>query len=86
MPDIRSLPDNSSPMTPEGVPKFHEFMIPLLEVLKEHGELSRQESYDAVCEHAGLPEELVTGSLASNGNPVAFGRISWAASYLKIAA
>ena len=53
-------------MTPEGVPKFHEFMIPLLEVLKEHGELSRQESYDAVCDHVGLPEELVAGQGAGN--------------------
>ncbi len=72
-------------MTPEGVPKFHEFMIPLLEILKEHGELSRQESYDAVVERTGLTEEQVTGILHSNGNPVAFARISWAASYLKIA-
>ena len=72
-------------MTPEGVPKFHEFMTPLLEVLKEHGELSRQESYDAVVERTGLTEEQVTGTLHSNGNPVAFGRISWAASYLKVA-
>jgi restriction system protein len=38
-----------------------------------------------VVERTGLTEEQVTGILHSNGNPVAFARISWAASYLKIA-
>ena len=39
------------------LPKWHEFMLPLLEVLKERGELSRNDAIEAVVQRVGLTEE-----------------------------
>ncbi len=39
------------------IPKWHQFMRPLLEVLKENGEMPRQEAIDAVVDKVGLSEE-----------------------------
>ncbi len=72
-------------MTADELPKFHEFLTPLLEVLKAQGELSRQDAYDAVIAHVGLTEEEVAVAIHSDGSSVVKGRIGWAASYLKIA-
>jgi len=41
------------------LPKFHEFMRPLLEVLKEKGELTRQQAYTEVIAHTGMTAEQV---------------------------
>ena len=72
-------------MTADELPKFHEFLTPLLKVLKAQGELSRQDAYDAVIAHVGLTEEEVAVAIHSDGSSVVKGRIGWAASYLKIA-
>ena len=65
------------------LPKFHQFMAPLLQVLKERGELARPEAYAAVIAKMNLTPEQVELSHQSNGKSIVEGRISWAASYLK---
>ena len=39
------------------IPKFHEFMTPLLLVLKENGEMYRNDAFDATIEKVGLTDE-----------------------------
>ena len=39
------------------LPKFHEFMRPLLEVLVENGEMHRHDAVAATIEKVGLTEE-----------------------------
>jgi len=65
------------------LPKFHEFMVPLLQVLHEQGELYRHDAIDAVIKKTGLSEEQVALVHETTGKSVARGRIGWAASYLK---
>ena len=67
------------------IPKFHQFMRPLLEVLHEHGELARNDAIEAVVQKVGLTEEQMAVSQESNGKSLARGRISWASSYLRVA-
>ena len=67
------------------LPKWHEFMLPLLEVLKEKGELSRNDAIDGVVQRVGLSDEQLAISQESNGKSVARGRIGWASSYLRTA-
>ena len=67
------------------IPKFHEFMRPLLEVLREQGGLSRTDAIEAVVKKMGLSEEQVAVSQESNGNSLVRGRIGWASSYLRVA-
>jgi restriction system protein len=65
------------------LPKFHEFMTPLLQVLQEHGEMYRHDAIDAVIRKTSLSDEQVARVHETTGKSVARGRISWAASYLK---
>ena len=67
------------------LPKFHEFMAPLLQVLQEHGEMYRHDAIDAVIRKTGLTDEQLALVHETNGKSVARGRISWAASWLKLA-
>ena len=67
------------------LPKWHQFMLPLLEVLKEKGELSRNDAIDEVVQRVGLSDEQLAISQESNGKSVARGRIGWASSYLRTA-
>lgn len=67
------------------IPKFHEFMQPLLEVLQEQGELSRNDAIDAVIEKTGLTQDQLNLSQESNGKSLVRGRIGWASSYLRVA-
>lgn len=67
------------------MPKFHEFMQPLLEVLQEQGELSRNDAIDAVIEKTGLTQDQLNLSQESNGKSLVRGRIGWASSYLRVA-
>lgn len=67
------------------LPKWHEFMLPLLEVLRERGELSRNDAIDEVVRKVGLSDEQLAISQESNGKSVARGRIGWASSYLRTA-
>jgi len=58
-------------------------MAPLLQVLKEQGEMYRHDAIDAVIKKTGLSDEQVGLVHETTGKSVARGRISWAASYLK---
>jgi restriction system protein len=58
-------------------------MRPLLEVLKEKGELTLQQAYAEVIAHTGMTAEQVAVSQSSNGQSVVKNRIGWASSYLK---
>ena len=67
------------------IPKWHHFMKPLLEVLKENGEMPRQEAIDAVVDKVGLSEEQLSVLNEGNGKSKARGRVGWASSYLRVA-
>jgi len=60
-------------------------MKPLLEVLKENGEMPRQEAIDAVVDKVGLSEEQLSILNEGNGKSKARGRVGWASSYLRVA-
>lgn len=67
------------------IPKFHEFMRPLLEVLQEQGELSRNDAIEAVIKRMNISNEQISITQESNGKPLVRGRIGWASSYLRVA-
>ena len=67
------------------IPKWHQFMVPLLEVLQERGELARNDAIEAVVQKVGLTDEQMAVSQESNGKSIARGRIGWASSYLRVA-
>ncbi len=67
------------------IPKWHQFMRPLLEVLQERGELSRNDATEVVVQKVGLSDEQLAISQESNGKSIARGRIGWASSYLRTA-
>ena len=60
-------------------------MTPLLQVLEEHGEMYRHDAIDAVIQKTGLTDEQLALAHETTGKSVARGRISWAASWLKVA-
>ena len=58
-------------------------MTPLLEVLRDHGELDRHTAADLVVRHMGLTPEQIALSHETSGKSVIKGRIAWASSGLK---
>ncbi len=64
------------------LPKFHEFMRPLLEVLVENGEMHRHDAVAATIEKVGLSEEQKSICHETNGKFIAQERVGWASSYL----
>ena len=58
-------------------------MTPLLQVLQENGEMSRQDATDAVIKKTGLTDEQASLAHETTGKSIARGRIGWASSYLK---
>ena len=67
------------------IPKWHEFLKPLLEVLRDNGEMYRHDAIEAVVRKVGLSHEQLALSQASNGKSVARNRVGWASSYLRSA-
>ncbi len=65
------------------IPKFHEFFTPILEVVKDKGEISAHEAVEIVVKRKGLNDEQLALVQESNGRPLAKNRIHWACSYLK---
>ncbi len=49
------------------IPKWHEFLLPLLKVLQECGELSRNDAIEAVVQKVGPSDEQMALSQESNG-------------------
>ena len=64
------------------LPKFHEFMRPLLEVLIENGEMHRHDAVAATIKKVGLTEEQKSICHETNGKFIAQERVGWASSYL----
>ena len=64
------------------LPKFHEFMRPLLEVLVENGEMHRHDAVAATIKKVGLTEEQKSICHETNGKFIAQERVGWASSYL----
>ena len=60
-------------------------MRPLLEVLKENGEMYRVDAIEAVVKKKGLTEEQLALVQESNGRSKAKCRVGWASSYLRVA-
>jgi len=67
------------------IPKWYDFMRPLLEVLKEHGEMHRHDAVEAVVLKVGLTPEQLAEVQISDGKSKAKARVGWASSYLRIA-
>ncbi|WP_320664647.1 restriction endonuclease [Prochlorococcus sp. MIT 1223] len=67
------------------IPKWHQFMRPLLLVLKESGEMYRHDAIEAVVKKERLTDEQLAILQESNGKCVAKERIGWASSYLRVA-
>ena len=65
------------------IPKFHEFFTPILEVIKDKGEISAHEAVEIVVKKKDLNDEQLAIVQESNGRPLAKNRIHWAFSYLK---
>jgi hypothetical protein len=59
------------------IPKFHEFMHPLREVLQEHGQLPRSEAIDAVVRPMGITDEQRAFTRESNDKSLVRGRTGW---------
>ena len=64
------------------LPKFHECMTPLLEVMRDHGELDRHTATDLAVKQMGLTPEQIAISHETTGKSVIKGRIGWASSAL----
>ena len=64
------------------LPKFHECMTPLLEVLRDHGELDRHTAADLVVRHMNLTPEQIALCHETTGKSVIKGLIGWASSAL----
>ena len=61
------------------LPKFHEFMTPLLLVLQANGEMYRLDATDAVIKSTGSTPEQVAITHETSGNSIVKNRIGWAA-------
>ena len=66
------------------IPKFDEFMTPLLEVLKKaDGDILAHDATDAVIENMKITEDQLSINNVSSGGSKVIDRVHWAASYLK---
>ena len=59
------------------IPKWYDFMRPLLEVLKENGEMHRHDAVEAVVFKFGLTPEQLAEVQISDGKSKAKGIIEW---------
>ncbi|MEO1003040.1 MAG: restriction endonuclease [Cyanobacteria bacterium J06638_7] len=64
------------------IPKFHEFFTPVLQVLRDRGQMTRRDLVAAVIEHLAITPQQMAESIPSDGNSVVAGRIGWSLSYL----
>ena len=65
------------------VPKYHEFMLPMLKELKEGSSKSMQEIRDSLADHFNLSEEDQKELLPSGNQSIFDNRVGWARTYLK---
>ena len=67
------------------LPKLHEFIVPLMQVLQSNGEMYRQDATDAVIKATKLSPEQISSTHENSGKSIARNRIGWASAYLKAA-
>lgn len=72
---------NDSPMI-AGMPKWHQFMRPVLEVLSDENQWTRRNLLNAVMDKVGVPDELREIQYGKSGSFVGENRIGWAKSAL----
>ena len=66
------------------IPKFDEFMTPLLEVLKKaNGDILAHDATETVIENMKITEDQLSVINLSSGGSKVIDRVHWAASYLK---
>lgn len=65
------------------VPKYHEFMLPMLKELKEGSSKSMQEIRDSLADYFNLSEEEQKDLLPSGNQSIFDNRVGWARTYLK---
>jgi len=65
------------------IPKYFEFMKPLLDLLSENKEYSRKEIYGALAKRFELTDEEMKEWLPSGNQLIYKNRIGWAITYLK---
>lgn len=65
------------------IPKYHQFMKPILELLSDNQEYSRKILYQNMAQWAKLTDEELQQWLPSGHQLVYINRISWALTYLK---
>ncbi|MFP3462754.1 restriction endonuclease [Arthrobacter globiformis] len=75
------MTDNPAPAVVEPIPKWHEFMVPVLRVLSDGKPRTRRDSLTATLDEAGMTEEQ-RAVMLSSGQPKAENRIGWAMSDL----
>jgi len=68
---------------PLAVPKYHEFMLPMLKELKEGSSKSMQEIRDSLADHFNLSEKELKELLPSGNQSIFDNRVGWARTYLK---
>ena len=65
------------------IPRFDEFVTPLLETLNENGEMYAHDATDAVIKRMSISDEQLALTNVSNGGSKVRDRVHWAAVYLK---
>ncbi|WP_461163113.1 winged helix-turn-helix domain-containing protein [Arthrobacter sp. R4-81] len=75
------MTDNQVPAVVEPIPKWHEFMVPVLRVLSDGKPRGRRDLLAAVLDEAGMTESQ-RAVMLSSGQSKAENRIGWAMSDL----
>lgn len=65
-----------------GIPRWWQFMYPLLQAAADGDEWARRDLYSAALDKAGVPDELRTIQYGTSGNYAAENRVGWAKSAL----
>ena len=68
------------------VPKYHEYMLPILKAVKNKNEISMTEVKDLMSKEFNLTEQELKEMLPSGNQTVFNNRVGWARTYLKKAA
>jgi restriction system protein len=67
----------------DSVPAYQDLMLPILQVLSEHGELHRRDYSRLAGEQMGLSEEAMRSMLPSGNESYLYNRSGWAGWYMQ---
>ena len=65
------------------IPKYHEFMLPLLQLAGDRQEHANREAFTAMATHFRLSADDVAARLPSGRQTVLDNRVGWAQTYLR---